>query len=248
MELARSSTGSAYASSVDDLGDAVTDCEILTLLRFTANYNHHMRIVARGSGANEYFAYMQPETDAVGIHKYTPGSASVGTASKTIDLDTWYWGRFRLASTTLRFRVWEMGTPEPSAWDVDQTDSSLSSGWVGVGTNATSTLAKGDFDYYAVSTDGSTVPVPSDPLSIKVTQHALLVGRQDINAAVRVTQHALMVGREAANPAVRVTQHALLVGRQTPKYAYIRVAQKSGSSTVGQSEWSETVRIDMEDF
>lgn len=48
-----------------------------------------------------------------------------------------YWFRFNLVSTTLKLRVWQDGTTEPTSWTLTTTDSSLSSGGYGLGSDAT---------------------------------------------------------------------------------------------------------------
>jgi len=53
--------------------------------------------------------------------------------------------------------VWPADTDEPTDWDADVTDSSLASGWVGVGSY--SEFAD-DWGYLSVGVGGETAPMP----------------------------------------------------------------------------------------
>ena len=77
LQMLGGTSGAKYAASITALGSAVTDCEVLGLVRCANDVNHVARIMARGSGGigteNGYFAYIQPNTDAIGLHKYVGG-------------------------------------------------------------------------------------------------------------------------------------------------------------------------------
>lgn len=48
---------------------------------------------------------------------------AVASGTRTQAADTWYWFRFRANGTSLRLRVWQDGSAEPSTWDLDATDA-----------------------------------------------------------------------------------------------------------------------------
>jgi hypothetical protein len=137
------------------------------MAKAVANTNHIVRVYLRGGGSagseNAYFGYIQPSTDAIGIHKYVAGiSTSVGTASKTIDSGKWYFIRFRAQGTALKLKVWEQGAEEPAAWDIEAADPDLSSGWVGLGAAVQSTNDEALYDFFNITTDNSTALDPVD--------------------------------------------------------------------------------------
>jgi hypothetical protein len=155
-----------YAASIDALGTANADCEILALCRPDTNDNHYVRLYVRGAGAagaeSCYFAYIQLSGDAIGIHKYTaPTSTAVGSTAKTINTGTWYYMRFRVVGTSLKLKVWAKGTDEPAAWDLEFTDSSVTAaGWIGIGSANTGCEVNYDYIGINVGSSAATVPLP----------------------------------------------------------------------------------------
>lgn len=61
---------------------------------------------------------------------------TLASTSVTYTTANFYWLRFNLVSTTLRLRFWQDGTSEPGTWTVTVTDSALSSGGYGLGSDA----------------------------------------------------------------------------------------------------------------
>ena len=70
--------------------------------------------------------------------------------------------RFRIVGTALKLRVWVAGGAEPGSWDLEYTDASLASGWVGLGAATQTGSNAVDWDYVGVTTDGGTVPAPGN--------------------------------------------------------------------------------------
>jgi hypothetical protein len=72
--------------------------------------------------------------DYVSIRKIKNGNAShILYVSKTIDCGVWYWVKFWVEGSQLKAKAWEVGTPEPTIWDVETTDTEFTGrGKVGV--------------------------------------------------------------------------------------------------------------------
>ncbi len=68
------------------------------------------------------------------IGKYVNGTfTSLATDQNiTIKEDTWYTYRMQAIGNNIRFKLWEKGNPEPSEWNLEAVDSSISSGYAGV--------------------------------------------------------------------------------------------------------------------
>jgi hypothetical protein len=135
----QSSGAERYALSWNPAGN-LADLEIYSRVRFTKGDYSEYRIYARGSGddtaEDAYFVDFNPDSNTMKLQKYVSGSMSqIGTnLSFTLNVDTWYWVRFRLESTALKYKVWAGDlTSEPTDWDKEETDSSHTTGWCGVG-------------------------------------------------------------------------------------------------------------------
>jgi hypothetical protein len=72
---------------------------------------------------------------------------------------TWYWFRFRLIAAGLVGKAWQDGQAEPGAWMVSSPDVTFAAGMVGL-YDLWNTDTR-ECDYYAYSTDGSTIPLPT---------------------------------------------------------------------------------------
>lgn len=73
--------------------------------------------------------------------------------------NTRYFLRLRVIGTNIRARAWQSGTPEPSTWNINVNNSTITgAGYAGFGAGAPA----GDpaFDYIAVAIGGGTAPRP----------------------------------------------------------------------------------------
>jgi hypothetical protein len=169
LELANS-LSVRYFTSWDDPGSP-KDVEILAKVRITSSYDHTGRVQLRCSGSGGgsevgYFAGIQPVTNQIFIHKYTPTSTGVGSASFSCSTNTWYWLRFRAYGNSLKCKAWASSSSEPGSWDVDETDSSITAGgWIGVGEYYNGC----DFDWFGVATNGGTVTLPTTTTTTTTT-------------------------------------------------------------------------------
>jgi CSLREA domain-containing protein len=93
-----------------------------------------LQIFSRASGNwvggypnSGYFVEIQNNNTSVGLRKVSAGTitqvsnAAIGRATTTKQ-----WVRFRVEGSTLKVKVWTDGAPEPSAWEMQATDSSFS--------------------------------------------------------------------------------------------------------------------------
>lgn len=86
------------------------------------------------------------------------------SGNKSISTGTWYRMRFRINGDTLKNKIWEDGTTEPSSWDVSVTDTNISSGKVGLG-GFSSSSRYAQFDWLGIATEGDTAPEAGDVIA-----------------------------------------------------------------------------------
>jgi hypothetical protein len=163
LEYFQTGSNAKYACS---FLNSITDCEVLYCVYFAANNDNMGRMYVRGSGNTGaeycYFAFIQPSNGTVGVQKYVNGASSgVGNTAKAIDPSIYYFSRFRVIGSSIKLKVWPITDAEPAAWDLELTDTAVSTaGWVGVGA-ATSGVTAAYYEFIKVNTDGSTVVAPS---------------------------------------------------------------------------------------
>lgn len=144
--------------------DPSSDYEVLARVRVNNATNGGWKLLARASGASGsedgYFADVF-NGSTLRIGKWVAGAfSSLASVSFSYSADTYYWMRFRVEGTALKVRIWT-GRPEdePEIWDINTTDSSLTtSGWAGMfGTTSNADFDVNiDFDYFAVATGGDS--------------------------------------------------------------------------------------------
>ena len=159
-----------YAMSWDTVGEP-SDVEILDKVRvpeFTENDSHgyHGRIYLRSSidsgTENGYWLEIEKPSDGFRLAKYTHGGLTTLNRFGTPSENTFYYRRFRADGDTLSVKVWEATEQEPSAWDVEVTDSDHTDGWVGLGSFDTEAV---ETDVLSVGVDGESAPGPFSDVS-----------------------------------------------------------------------------------
>jgi len=84
-----------------------------------------------------YFLDVNYGSNTISIVKSTQsgGQSTLASSGTSINLtnDTWYWIKFYTVGEDLKGKIWAVGGSEPDAWDVSTTDSTHSSGLVGLG-------------------------------------------------------------------------------------------------------------------
>jgi hypothetical protein len=137
-----------------------SDVEIVAKVRMAAT-NARAYLIARASGTTNPTYYRCNLVDGgsgLTIQKVVSGSVTtLGTYDFTWSANTWYWIRFRVIDTSLKARVWSDGSQEPSNWQIETTDNSISSGWVGIGSYPSSSTGI-YYDYFGTGTGGDTAP------------------------------------------------------------------------------------------
>lgn len=197
------------------------NAEVLARVRSSSTLVNQLRLVVRGSGsAASEAGYMveipSSTTGDMRVSKLVSGTqTNLGTAyTFTFVANTWYYVRFRANGTSLKARVWKDGEPEPTVWQIDITDSSVTAaGWIGVG-NLESTGTR-DCDWFSIGTNGDTAPLSSSTATtIRVSQAATEVIHATV-AQARVSQTVTEVAH--ANVAqARISQLVTEVGISAP--------------------------------
>lgn len=113
-----------------------------------SGYCGFVRTIALGSTITDgYFFYVQDMTN-IGISRYVGGTYSilsqVSPASLGVSFPMEY--RIQAIGSTIRFKVWNLGKEEPSAWSVTVTDTGfLGSGYCGIGAGSNFRTVFSDF-------------------------------------------------------------------------------------------------------
>ncbi|HWE27395.1 MAG TPA: hypothetical protein VHB97_05300 [Polyangia bacterium] len=111
----------------------VTDADVRVQVAMTAvdQSQNGGPVIRRVDGANFYKAFIDGLNFV--LQKRVASTFTVlQMVSFALTASQFYWIRFQATGTQLRAKVWPVGTSEPAAWMVDQTDTSLTMGNVGV--------------------------------------------------------------------------------------------------------------------
>ncbi len=125
-----SNTGSNSYSAI--LGPSGTNAEVLMSGSLSSYSNANFGAVLRWTdGNNWYKAYIDGNTFY--IQRKVAGTATMLKSTPfTASANTSYTIRFQVSGTTLNAKVWATGSAEPSGWTLTTSDSSLTSGHVGM--------------------------------------------------------------------------------------------------------------------
>jgi hypothetical protein len=104
----------------------------------------------------------------VHITRFTAGSRSppaTNFSSKSDPTVNWSSYRFRKSGANFKVRYWTTGTPEPTTWDIELTESGdqLAAGKIGMGYFG---LTEGRVEFLGIGTNGDpapTAPLPTGP-------------------------------------------------------------------------------------
>lgn len=174
----------------DNAGVLGADQEVLCCFRhdgLLAVGHAALRLFVRGSGGigteTGYFLTVSSSihpndsnhATSVHLYKYVNGvmTANLSKHYLTLDRAKRYWARVRVNGTTLQYRVWAYGAPEPTAWDATVTDASIAGGgWVGVGNF---TMLTNTYFYEFAAVDGGATAQPAAGYGVVGTVAAPLV-------------------------------------------------------------------------
>lgn len=131
---------------------------LVTVPSYDDTLDDHCRLYARGSGSSggetAYFFSLMKNQFA--IRSYANGDLTTHWTGGSPTAGTKYRVRFRVTDSTLKVKVWEDGSSEPSSWDGSVTDGQITgTGWVGVGGYSN---AAQYWDAVTVGTAGATAP------------------------------------------------------------------------------------------
>ena len=190
------------------------DVEVLTKVRSSSISGAQFQIRVRGSGTSgSPTAYTILYNGSNGRFEMFKDVAGVGTLLTTItaslSANTFYWLRYRVVGTALKFKFWIDGAAEPGTWNSEITDSDIAAaGWVGLG--AFTKAGNRDYDVVAVGTNGDTAALGVSP-EARMTQLAMLV-LDAPEADARMTQACALVLSLIPDAAdgVRMTQATML--------------------------------------
>lgn len=140
--------------SMDAAGSAVGDCDIVCAI-YPSSTSSGQGLVARGSGSTGYVFQTLAGGTQINISK--PNVASLSTVSFAFAANTLYYMRLRCQGTTISGKIWAASSVEPSAFNISVTDSSYSSGFVGL-CSYSNTLCR--FGWFCVQTGSGVAPIP----------------------------------------------------------------------------------------
>lgn len=168
-ELDKTVTSDARALGWDRV-PATADAEILALVRYmesgaapsftlggqvnvrddASNLNYYVCLCTRSVGNNKF---------EIGRGDGAGGGVLVQNTPFEWNLTDLFWVRFRANGTSFKGKIWTYGTPEPTAWTIEDTDSFYGS----AGAVAISTYfqdAKAAYLWFSVALNGKTAPAP----------------------------------------------------------------------------------------
>lgn len=91
------------------------------------------RIGDAASSVTMYTFSARARNNKIQIGKYVNGSfTELAYTSYAYKGNTWYTIRALTEGNNLKFKIWERGQPEPSNWNLETTDNSIISGYVGL--------------------------------------------------------------------------------------------------------------------
>lgn len=131
-----------YAVSFDRAGQrANVDALVLVLAPGTSGTSSHGGVAIRISGSagseNAYTASLRSSAGAASslrLMKLVAGTETqIAVHSLTWTANTWYYIRLRSFGTSLKSKIWALGSAEPSSWQIDTTDSDVTgAGYCGI--------------------------------------------------------------------------------------------------------------------
>lgn len=148
-----------------DADAARDDCEVVCRLR-SAEYAQLQAVLRTSGTTGTETAYrMGPtsEDNDAQIARYVAGSfTNMSTTGSGLGYGAWHWFRARAEGTSLKVRSWTEPDPEPTTWQIETTDASITAaGAIGLFQFSRGAV---DYDVFGVGTNGDLAPTePVDP-------------------------------------------------------------------------------------
>lgn len=214
LEFARTTTARrllAFDSVDSDSGR--DNAEVFARFRTNSiTFGSQFYLIVRGSGAaatETGYVFFNNSDTSIGILKLVSGTATTLTSVTVpaLSSNVYYGLRFRVNGTALKAKIWNsQSDPEPSAWNIEITDASITgTGYAGIGNNAATGTHR--WDDVAFGTNGDTAAFPVSAETRATQDAALVLGAGN---GMRSTQYAALVMGGIA-PLIRETQFAALV-------------------------------------
>ena len=146
----------------DAIPDTTTRQEVLVKMRLGDSDDRGPGVTLRhrmsGTTESAYVAYFRPAGGTIEINRFVNGVwGLVGSATFANTPGRWYWLRFRADGTAIRLRAWADGSAEPTTWNGQFTDGSLTTGSAGLYVYEANTV---DYDCFSFAAFGGTAPAP----------------------------------------------------------------------------------------
>lgn len=178
LRLVAPASSAVYGVSWSDIDADVDRANSEILIRFR-NFGRNTGTIlspfARGSGGAATGTYFggsintNTTPDALRAVKRVSGTFTTISAVDSpsqIALGAAYWMRTRVNGSSVSVRIWEDGSVEPAAWQVETTDTAISAaGWVGLAFGALSGPGSDGcgIDWFSVGTNGDSAQSYSAP-------------------------------------------------------------------------------------
>lgn len=202
------------------------------------------------SPLNTYGIYINGGT-ILDITKISNGTGSIlSTATISYSANTEYWLRFRCIGTHLYAKFWAASGGEPSTWNISITDSSFSSGLIGIYNGPSGSGDTTVWDSFTV-TDGSqtgysTIRIPVSTLKTPSTGIRIVVSTQNTKSTgirtVVSTKNTQSTGIRTivSTPRTQSTGVRTVVSTQNTKSTGIRILVATPVYATDVSAVSET--------
>ncbi len=142
-------TGRAAIDVISLIGDtAASDYDITVTAQVDNNADDtRLMVVARAADANHFYvAELNFKLNTFKIRKNEGGSwTTLAESSVSLDANTAYNIRFQLQGSSLKAKFWEVGTTEPPTFSLEVSDTTFTSGQVGVRARLASARSTANF-------------------------------------------------------------------------------------------------------
>lgn len=153
--------------SLDAAGSGVTDGDITAIIQSPSTTSANVASFAIGlrvTAASTGYEFRLHNEGTLGLDLLKSGVAHLSQPAFTWVANTLYAIRVRFQSTSIKCKVWAWPGIEPVAWDIDTTDATYASGYIGLevpfiqaGANATN----GRFCWFAFVPGTGAAPLPT---------------------------------------------------------------------------------------
>lgn len=212
------STADRRLNSLNAIDSDADRDDIELLARFQINEaleDHQFGVCGRASGTTDdetAYELMTYETTSqelqIRILRVVDGTGvliNTSLSKGTYVAGDWFYMRFRINGSDLKGKLWRISEEEPSAWDLEETDSNITGvGWGGLWGFRDS--GDSECDYLAIGTNGDTAPLDADDTdTVRLSAAYAAVLSTDPDTPVRISAaYAAVLSTDPATP-VRIS-------------------------------------------